>query len=144
MSLCNGGRGLSGWYYNWTNKSVSKAAGTDENILNLNFTYSFFKKKNFVESQININSHKGAYIQRTYNWRYIVFFKGDGPITGGGGGGGWGAYRWGAYKWKTITATFQVLRIQCKLCKKIRQKSKADFTVGNILSFNQYFGRHDC
>ena len=24
----------------------------------------------------------------------------------------------------------------------IRQKSKADFTVGNILSFNQYFGRH--
>ena len=26
--------------------------------------------------------------------------------------------------------------------KNIRQKSKADFTVGNILSFNQYFGRH--
>ena len=24
----------------------------------------------------------------------------------------------------------------------IGQKSKADFTVGNILSFNQYFGRH--
>ena len=24
----------------------------------------------------------------------------------------------------------------------LRQKSKADFTVGNILSFNQYFGRH--
>ena len=24
----------------------------------------------------------------------------------------------------------------------IKQKSKADFKVGNILSFNQYFGRH--
>ena len=26
--------------------------------------------------------------------------------------------------------------------RSIRQKSKADFTVGNILSFGQYFGRH--
>ena len=26
--------------------------------------------------------------------------------------------------------------------KNVRQKSKADFSVGNILSFNQYFGKH--
>ena len=85
MSLYNGGRGLSGWYYNWT-KSVSKAADADENILNLNFTYSFFFFLNFVESQININSHKGAYIQRTYNWRYIIFLREMGLLRGGGDG----------------------------------------------------------
>ena len=29
-----------------------------------------------------------------------------------------------------------------QISENIRQKSKADFTVGNILSFDQYFGRH--
>ena len=39
-------------------------------------------------------------------------------------------HRWTAH-WLAIEAP-----------NSLRQRSKADFTVGNILSFNQYFGRH--
>ena len=45
-----------------------------------------------------------------------------------------------------ILFTIYCIRLQIKTCEYqgvcLRQKSKADLTVGNTLSFNRYFGRH--
>ena len=45
-------------------------------------------------------------------------------------------------QWAFFFFTMKILLSFIVPALYLRQKSKADFTVGNILSFNQYFGRH--